>query len=96
MATLHIEHEISDLHVWLTAFARFAEARQQAGVSAERIHQPADDDQYIVLQLDFDTVEAADGFKAFLETKVWTSRDASPGLVGVPRARVLIPVPVGS
>jgi hypothetical protein len=96
MATLHIEHEISDLQVWLTAFARFAEARQQAGVTAERIHQPVDDDRYIVLQLDFDTVEAADRFKAFLETKVWTSREASPGLVGVPRARVLHPVTLGS
>jgi hypothetical protein len=94
MATLHIEHEISDLQVWLTAFSRFADARQKAGVTAQRIHQPDDDDKYIVLQLDFDTADAAHRFKAFLETTVWTSPDASPGLVGAPRARVLNPVTV--
>lgn len=96
MATLHIEHEISDLQVWLTAFSRFAEAREKAGVTAERIQQPVDDDKYIVLQLDFDSADAADRFKMFLETTVWTSRDASPGLAGAPRARVLNPVTVSA
>jgi hypothetical protein len=92
MATLHIEHEISDLEVWLTAFSRFAEARQRAGVTAERVNQPVDQEKYIVVQLDFDTTDAAHGFKTFLETTVWTSRDASPGLAGTPQARVLVPV----
>jgi hypothetical protein len=31
LATLHIEHAISDLETWLGAFGRFAEARQRAG-----------------------------------------------------------------
>lgn len=44
MATLHIEHPITDLKTWLGAFGRFEEARLRAGVKAERIHQPVDDD----------------------------------------------------
>ena len=47
MATLHIEHPISDLQTWLGAFNRFEEAREKAGVRSHRVHQPVDDDQYI-------------------------------------------------
>ena len=89
MATLHIEHPISDLKTWLTAFGRFAEARQKGGVRAHRVYQPFDDDKYIVIDLDFDTVDEAARFKSFLELNVWSSREASPGLAGTPQARVL-------
>jgi hypothetical protein len=95
MATLHIEHGITDLETWLGAFGRFAEARANAGVKAQRIHQPADDDHYILVELDFDTVEQAEAFKGFLETKVWSNPEASPGLDGAPRARVLNEVATG-
>ena len=89
MATLHIEHPISDLDTWLGAFDQFADARRQAGVTAQRIHQPVDDDKYIVVQLDFDNMDAAERFKGFLETVVWKSEDLSPALAGTPRARLL-------
>ncbi len=89
MATLHIEHAIADLDTWLGAFDRFGEARRRAGVTVERIHQPVDDDRYIVVQLDFATVDAAHDFKHFLQTVGWQSQDLSPGLAGAPTARVL-------
>jgi hypothetical protein len=92
MATLHIEHEISDLQVWLGAFRQFDEARRNAGVTAQRVSQPQDDTHHIVVQLDFPSVEQAEGFKAFLETVIWSSPDNAPALVGTPRARVLMPV----
>ena len=95
MATLHIEHAISDLDTWLGAFGRFAEARTNAGVKAERVNQPVDDDNYIYVELDFDDVEEAEAFKGFLETKVWSSPEASPALEGTPRARVLAEVSTG-
>jgi len=44
------------------------------------------------VQLEFDTVEQAEAFKHFLETNVWSSREASPGLDGAPTARVLTDV----
>jgi hypothetical protein len=64
MATLHIEHPITDLQTWLDAFTRFEDARRKAGVRAQRVCQPVDDDKYIYVTLDFDSVEEAAAFKA--------------------------------
>jgi hypothetical protein len=89
MATLHIEHAITDLATWQSAFDRFAERRLAAGVVAQRIHQPVDDDCYVVLQLDFSSAARAGAFRDFLETQVWSSAASSPGLAGSPRAVVL-------
>lgn len=66
-----------------------------AGVTAQRVRQPVDDDRYIVVDLDFDTVEAAEAFKGFLETVVWQSTELSPGLAGTLGARVLEDVELG-
>lgn len=92
MATLHIEHPISDLQTWLSAFRRFEEARSKAGVRSHCVRQPVDDDKYIYVSLDFDTVEEATAFKTFLETTIWSSPEASPALVGTPKAKVLTDV----
>lgn len=92
MATLHIEHPISDLQTWLDAFRRLEEARKKAGVRSQRVHQPFDDDKYIYVQLDFDSVEEAAAFKGFLEKTVWSSAEAAPALVGTPTARILTDV----
>jgi hypothetical protein len=96
MVTLHIEHPITDLNTWLGAFARFEDARRKAGVRAQRVRQPVDDDNYIYVALGFDTVQEAHAFKRFLETKVWASADASPGLGGTPKARILTEVSTAS
>jgi hypothetical protein len=92
MATLHIEHPITDMSTWMGAFARFEEARKKAGVRAQRVRQPIDDDKYIYVALDFDSVEEAEAFKRLLETTVWASAEASPALDGTPKARVLTDV----
>jgi hypothetical protein len=92
MTTLHIEHEITDLGTWRGAYDRFADRRRQAGVRAERVAQPVDDDHYVLIDLDFPTREQAQGFLQFLETTVWSSREASPALVGPPRTRLLEPM----
>jgi hypothetical protein len=96
MATLHIEHAISDLRTWLAAFDRFTNARREAGVLGERIHQPVDDDKYIIVDLEFNTIDDAAKFKEFLQEVVWQSRELSPGLAGTPIARVLKPVDTGA
>ena len=95
MATLHIEHPISDLNTWVTAFHHFGEARANAGVIAQRVHQPVDDQHYIYVELDFSSVEGATSFKQFLESVVWASPENSPGLAGTPNARVLVEVSTG-
>lgn len=93
MPSLHIEHPITDLSTWLAAFARFEEARARAGVRSARVRQPVDDDRYIYVDLEFDTVDEAASFKRFLEANVWSSPEASPGLGGTPIGRVLREVP---
>jgi hypothetical protein len=90
LATLHIEHPITDFQTWKAAFDRFAGKRLEAGVTAHRIHQPVDDPAYVLVQLDFPSVEQAQAFRQFLETRVWTNPANSPGLAGNPRVRILV------
>jgi hypothetical protein len=91
MFTLSIEHAITDLSTWKTAYDGFAGAREQAGVLADRIRRPVDDGQYLVIELDFETNERAEAFRHFLTTVVWSNPDASPALSGRPTTRILEP-----
>lgn len=89
MFTLSIEHAITDLATWKAAFDRFADARAQAGVLADRIRRPVDDSHYLVIELDFRREEDAEAFRQFLTTVVWANPDASPALAGSPTTRLL-------
>lgn len=89
MATLHIEHAVADFETWRAAFDRFAEVRATSGVRRQRIQRPVDDSHFVVLELDFDTADDARRFLHFLETTVWTTRESSPALVGMPRTQIL-------
>ncbi len=91
MYTLSIEHAISDFRTWKEAFDRFADARSQAGVLAHRIRRPVDDQQYLVIELDFDAEEQARAFRQFLTTVVWVNPEASPALSGTPATKILEP-----
>ena len=92
MANLHIEHQITDLDTWLQTFKAFADARRDGGVLEERISQPVDDSRYIVIDLTFESVSAAEDFRSFLVERVWSCPDSAPALIGPPRAVVLHPV----
>ena len=94
IATLHIEHEITDYPTWKVAFDRFADARRQAGVFDHRIRLEEDDDHHIVIDLDFDSTSRARAFAAFLHDTVWGTTKA-PALVGTPITRVLVAADVG-
>jgi len=88
MSTLLIEHSISDFATWYAAFGRFAARRKEGGVIRERIMQPVDDPNYVLIDLEFATVEAAQRFQRFLETEVWSNPANSPALEGSPRSRI--------
>ena len=89
MFTLSIEHAISDFRTWKRAFDRFAEAREEAGVRSHRIRRPVGDSHHLVIELDFDSQDKADTFRHFLHNVIWANHDASPGLVGTPKTRIL-------
>ena len=89
MVVLHIEHSVSDFGTWQKAFSSYADRRRQAGVKAERICRPTDDERYVVIGLDFDSAEQADRFRQFLINQVWSNPENSPALTGRPSTRIL-------
>ena len=96
MPTLHIEHPITDFDTWLAAFNRFDEARAQAGVRGQRVQQPTDDPNYVIVDLDFDSTEQAEAFLGFLKERVWADSESSPALAGTPRTMILNTAATGS
>jgi hypothetical protein len=94
MATLLIEHPITDFTTWRAAFERFAARRKQGGVLHDRIMQPIDDPRYVFVELDFATIEEAQRFKQFLEAQIWSTPENAPALVGHPKARVADTAPI--
>jgi hypothetical protein len=96
MITLRIEHAITDIETWLTAFGGFTEVRKGAGVRSERIYQPVDDPGIITLDLGFDDIRNARDFEHFLRTEVWSSPSASPALTGDVRTQILSAVPAAA
>ena len=92
MATLHIQHPISDFATWATAFDRFADARRRAGVRAQQVRRPVDDPNYVVIDLDFDSTDEAVAFRHFLQTQVWSEQANAPALAGPPQTMILEPV----
>jgi hypothetical protein len=95
MPSLHIEHRITDLEAWTAAFTRLAAIRRQAGVRAEQVRHPVGDPAFVVIDLEFDTVEQAQAFLGFLRTQVWAVPENSPALAGAPDAKILEPVTIG-
>jgi hypothetical protein len=91
MATLHIQHPITDFATWQSAFNRFAEARHHAGVRAQRVQRPVDNPRFVVIDLDFDSADAAQSFLGFLSTQVWANPESSPALAGTPETMILEP-----
>jgi quinol monooxygenase YgiN len=88
MATLRIEHAISDYDTWRAAFDRDPAQRKQSGVRQYAIHRPVDDPAYVLIDLDFDDTMQAVAFLAKMR-EVWRSAAAAPALAGHPRTRIL-------
>lgn len=89
MTTLHIQHAITDFDTWASAFSRFADARRQAGVRAQRVQRPVNNPNYVVIDLDFGSTDEATSFQRFLETQVWANPQNAPALAGSPETMIL-------
>jgi hypothetical protein len=48
----------------------------------------------VVIDLDFDSADAAQAFLGFLNTQVWGNPESSPGLAGTPETMILEPATV--
>lgn len=89
MYTLRIEHGIKDFGMWKAAFDRDPVNRAASGVLAHRIGRPVDDPHYVVVELDFDSLDQAEALLANLRQNVWNSPAAAPALNGAPQTRIM-------
>jgi hypothetical protein len=63
MATLHIENVIRDFDSWKEVFERYDEFRARHGVRSYAVRRQVDDPNRILVDLEFDSVAEAEGFK---------------------------------
>jgi ribose 5-phosphate isomerase len=59
MITLRIEHKIASYDSWKKAFDSDPINRKQSGVKRYRIYRPVDNDEFVIIDLDFDNLEQA-------------------------------------
>lgn len=90
MAILQIQHAVRDFDRWKQAFDSDPVGRQQGGVRRYRILRAADDPNFVVIELEFDTTDEADAFAEKLR-ELWGRVGDELGLSG-PHARTLEPV----
>ena len=70
MYILRIEHPISDFDGWKKAFDSDPAGREKSGVRRYRILRPLDDANYVMIDLEFDTVSQAEALLAAMRV-VW-------------------------
>ena len=88
MPTLQFEHAIKDFTMWKAAFDRDPIDRRRLGVRRHRVYRTLDDPNYVVGELEFDSVAEAEACRDALG-ELWRSRDAAPALIGAPRVRIV-------
>ena len=95
MHLLQIEYPTSDFDTWKAAFDSLSGLRQQAGVRRHRVLRPTDDPNYVIIDLEFDSQSEAEAYLAALQRNVYSSREATPGLIiGDPQTRIVEAVEV--
>lgn len=70
MPTLRIQHAVPSFDAWKRAFDSDPIDRKGGGVRRYQIHRPATDPNFVMIDLDFDTVATAEQFLQKL-TRLW-------------------------
>ncbi|MGW4891564.1 hypothetical protein ACWEQL_04755 [Kitasatospora sp. NPDC004240] len=73
MATLRIEHVLTDYHIWKRLFDADPLHRERSGVRGYRIHRAPGPSQFVAVDLEFDTVMQAEDFLGRLK-EIWAGR----------------------
>jgi hypothetical protein len=60
MIVLQIEHKVASFDGWKKAFDSDPVGRKKAGVKKYRVYRPADDTNYVIVDLLFDDIEKAE------------------------------------
>ncbi len=91
MHILRVEHPVADFTAWKRSFDTDPAKRQASGVRRYRVSRAVDDASFVTVDLEFDTLAAAEGFLAVLRG-VWGR--VSGTLIDSPRGRLLEAVEV--
>jgi hypothetical protein len=91
---VHAEHGIRDYDLWKAAFDRDPLHRERTGMHRYRIARAMDDPLYLIMDFEFEDVDAAEAFDAALD-ELWGSRAAAPALLGRPHTRLVRSVVTG-
>lgn len=83
---LHIEHQVADFDAWKRdGFDADPIGRAKAGVRRHRVSRVADDPNYVMVELEFDTMVEAQAMQGALR-KLWLNPLVS---IGGPTARIV-------
>ena len=85
MPVVRIEHPVPDFEKWKLAFDSDPADRKGSGVRRYRVLRPRDDSNYVMIDLDFDTVEEADVFLRAMQ-RIWGG--SGKAVMSNPRTRV--------
>ena len=86
MTVLQIEHKVPNYQGWKKAFDSDPINRKKSGVRRHRVFRPADDPNYVIIQLEFETLDEAEKALSALRN-LWTKVE---GKVMVdPQTRIL-------
>lgn len=88
MPILQLEHPVKDFDMWKAAFDRDPIDRRGLGVRRHRIVRPADDANYTVVELEFDTDDEAKVCETALR-QLWSGGTGAPALAGTPQMRIV-------
>jgi len=67
MYILRVEHQVPDFDGWKEAFDSDPIGRKQSGVRRYRVLRPIDDPNYVMIDLEFDSLNEAESVRAALQ-----------------------------
>jgi hypothetical protein len=70
MIVLQIEHPVPDYNNWKKAFEDDPVNRKQSGVKRHKIFRQSDNPNYVIVHLEFDTLDAAENLLTALQ-QLW-------------------------
>jgi hypothetical protein len=85
MATVRIEHSVSNFEQWKRTFDSDPADRKGSGVRRYQVLRSHDDPHFVAIDLEFDTVPTAEAFLRAMQT-LWAG--PAKALIQGPRARV--------
>lgn len=89
MVILRIEHKISNFEGWKNAFDSDPINRKKSGVKRYHIYRPNDDDNFVIIDLEFENLDDALKTRRALQD-LWTNVEGT--LIVSPQMKILTTV----